>query len=73
MTGTEYLVHSAKLLELVHADLVGPIAQVTSDGLRCAISSTDSYSGIIFAYFLKQKSDTTRAAEKFLPDSDPCS
>ena len=64
-------IRSTKPLELVHTDLAGPISQVSCEGFRYAISFTDDYSGIIFVYFLKQKSDTTRAAEKFLADSAP--
>lgn len=36
-----------------------------------AISFSDDYSGIIFVYFLKQKSDTTRITERFLANSAP--
>ena len=64
-------VRSTKPLELVHTDLAGKINQASSEGFRYAISFTDDYSGIIFVYFLKQKSDTTRAAEKFLSVSAP--
>ena len=58
-------------LKLVHTDLAGPLDPVAIEGFRYAISFIDDYSGVIFIYFLKQKSDTLLAAEKFLADSAP--
>ena len=58
-------------LELVHTDLAGPISPVARDGFRYAISFIDDYSGVIFLYFLKQKSDTVAATERFLADAAP--
>ena len=58
-------------LELVHCDLAGPIDPVAKDGFRYAISFVDDYSGIIMVYFLKRKSDTLQATEKFLADCAP--
>ena len=54
---------------MAHTDLTGPIVQVSSERFRNAISYMDDYSGIAFAYLLKQRSDTTRATKKFLADS----
>ena len=57
--------------ELVHCDLAGPVDPVARDGFKYAISFVDDYTGIIMVYFMKQKSDTTSATEKFLADSMP--
>ena len=56
-------------LELVHSDLSGPIDPVSTEGYKYAISFTDDYSGVVFIYFLKNKSDTVEATEKFLADT----
>ena len=58
-------------LQLVHTDLAGPISPVARDGFKYAISFIDDYSGAIFQYFLKQKSDTVAATERFLADVAP--
>ena len=58
-------------LELVHTVLAGPISPVANDGFRYAISFIDDYSGVMFLYFLKQKSDTVAATERFLADVAP--
>lgn len=58
-------------LELVHTDLAGPITPASSEGFKYAMSFTDDYSGACFVYFLKNKSDTVVATEKFLADSAP--
>lgn len=59
------------VLELVHTDLCGPIEPADKDGYRYAIAFTDDYSGMIFPYFIKAKSDTTKATEKFIADVAP--
>lgn len=59
------------ILELVHCDLAGPIDPVAKDGFRYALGFIDDYSGIIMVYFLKEKSDTIHATEKFLADCAP--
>ena len=56
------------ILQLVHCDLAGPIDPVAEDGFRHALSFIDDYSGLITIYFIRQKSDTVRATEKFLAD-----
>ena len=38
-------------LELVHADLAGPIDPVSREGFRYLIAFTDDYLGVIFVYF----------------------
>ena len=58
-------------LDLVHCDLACPIDPVARDGFRYALSFVDDYTGIIMVYFLKQKSDTLEATEKFLADVAP--
>lgn len=59
------------VLELVHTDLCGPIEPADKDGYKYAIAFTDDYSGMIFPYFIKTKSDTTKATEKFIADVAP--
>lgn len=59
------------ILELVHTDLCGPIEPVGKDGYKYAITFTDDYSGMIFPYFIKAKSGTTKATEKFIADVAP--
>lgn len=58
-------------LELVHTDLAGPIDPTAKDGFRYALAFTDDYSGTVFVYFLKAKSDTAKATERFLADVTP--
>ena len=58
-------------LELVHADLAGPITPNSHEGYKYAISFTDDFSGAMFVYFLKQKNKTVRATEQFLADCAP--
>lgn len=58
-------------LALVHTDLSGPIEPAAKDGFRYALAFTDDYSGAVFVYFLKVKSDTVKATEKFIADVAP--
>ncbi len=58
-------------LELVHCDLAGPVSPVSIDGFKYALSFTDDYSGLTMTYFLKQKSNTAVATERFLSDCAP--
>lgn len=62
---------ASKILQLIHYDFAGPIQPAAKDGFRYAISFTDDFSGIIMIYFIRQKSDTVSATEKFLADSAP--
>ena len=55
---------SLKPLDLVHSDLAGPISPVAKDGFEYAICFLDDYSGMVFHYFMKHKSDTTLATAK---------
>ena len=56
-------------LELVHCDLTGPINVISKGDYKFAITFVDDYSGIIMVYLLKNRSDTTKATEKFLADT----
>ena len=58
-------------LEFVHCDLAGPISPAAKDGFKYALSFIDDYTGINKVYFLKQKSDTVEATQKFLADTTP--
>lgn len=53
-------------LELVHTDLAGPIEPIAKDGFKYILAFTDDYSGAIFTYFLKAKSETVKSTEKFI-------
>lgn len=64
-------VRASAPLELVHTDLAGPITPIARDGFRYAISFIDDYSGVTCLYFLKNKSDTVAATERFLADMSP--
>ena len=57
-----------KPLDMVHSDLAGPITPTAKDGFVYAIVFVDDYSGMTFHYFLKNKSDATRAMETFIAD-----
>ena len=59
-------------MEFVHTDLSGAVDPVSIEGHKYVISFTDDFSGYVFTYFLKRKSDATKALEKFLADSAPC-
>lgn len=58
-------------LQMVHTDLAGPVATESRDGYKYVQSFTDDYSSAVFVYFLKKKSDTVQATEKFLADISP--
>ena len=62
---------SQKSLEKVHVDLAGPVSPVSREGFKYCIAFTDDFSGAVFIYFLKCKSDTFVATEKFLADITP--
>ena len=62
---------ATEVLEFVHCDLAGPVQQEAKEGFKYAMSFVDDFSGIIFIYFLKSKSDTVSALKKFLADSAP--
>ena len=58
-------------MEYIHSDLAGPIDPVAKESFRYSMNFVDDYSGFIFIYFLKNKSDAVAALEKFLADSAP--
>ena len=58
-------------LEYVSSDVCGPIDPVSSDGFRYVVSFVDNYSGFIFIYMCKLKSDVTSCLKKFLADISP--
>ena len=64
-------IRATQPFELVHTDLAGPIEPIAKDGFRYVIIFTDDYSGCLFTYFLKEKSDAVKATEKFLADIAP--
>lgn len=49
----------------------GPIDPESRDCYKFVLSFTDDYSSTIFVYFLKSKSDTTVATERFYADTAP--
>ena len=55
-------------LQMVHSDLAGPITPTAKGGFRYAICFVDDYSGFVCHYFLRNKSDATRATAQFLAD-----
>lgn len=57
------------VLELVHTNLAGPIEPESINDHKRAMSYTDEYTSADFVYFLKYKSDTVQATEKFLADT----
>lgn len=59
------------VLELVHADLAGPVEPAAKDGFRYTVAFTDDYSGAIVTYFLKAKSDAVKGTEKVIADVAP--
>ena len=58
-------------LDFVHLDLEGPIDPPSKEGYRYVLGCTDDYTGIVIPYFMKNKSDTPQAFEKFLADVRP--
>ena len=47
-------------LEMVHTDLAGPIDPVSKEGFKYSIAFTNDFSGVVFVYFLENKSDIYR-------------
>lgn len=64
-------VRSEAPLQLIHTDLAGPITPDSKDRFKYAIAFTDDFSGMSFVYFLKQKSEALKAAQRFLADVSP--
>ena len=57
--------------ELVHSDLAGPIHPISHEGSKYCINFVDDYTGFIFVYFLKSKSDAIAATARFIADINP--
>ncbi len=51
--------------------MAGPIHPESRDGHKYALSFTDDFSSTVFVYFLRNKSDTLHATERFLADIAP--
>lgn len=64
-------VRATEPFELVHTDLAGPLDPIAKNGFKYDMVFTDDFSGNIFTYFLKERSDATCATEKFLADIAP--
>ena len=64
-------IRATKPFQSIHTDLAGPNDPVAKDGFRYAVIFTDDYSGCLFTYFIKEKSDAVKATEKFLADIAP--
>ena len=60
---------SDKPLQLVHADLAGPVNPVGILGYKYVALFSDDFSGMQFVYFLKEKSQAHEALVDFLADS----
>jgi len=58
-------------LELVRTDLAGPVDPTSKEGFKYCLAFTDNFSGALFVYFLRYKSDTEAATERFLAESAP--
>ncbi|TYZ67817.1 hypothetical protein PybrP1_004853, partial [[Pythium] brassicae (nom. inval.)] len=57
-------IKSTRVLELVHADVMGPMSQPSQGGARYVLLFVDDYSRHVTAYFLKKKSEVpTRFGE----------
>lgn len=55
-------------LERVFTDVAGPIEPQSIDGDNYVIAFVDDYSGMVFHYFMKNKSGATEALQKFICD-----
>lgn len=56
---------SRKKLEIIHADICGPISPITSGGNRYFLLLVDDYSRKMWVYFLKEKSGAFDMFKKF--------
>lgn len=59
------------LLELVDTDLAGPVDPASKEDFRYWLAFTDDFSGAVFVFLLRNKSDTMASTERFLADSAP--
>jgi hypothetical protein len=56
---------ASKRLELVHADLCGPLEEKSFSGSRYVLLLKDDYSRKMFGYFLTTKSDVFKCFKEF--------
>ena len=64
-------IRATEPMQFIHTDLSGAVDPVSRDGFRYGLTFTDDFSGTIFSYFLKHKSDAAEALNKFLADTAP--
>jgi hypothetical protein len=57
---------TARLLEMLHIDLFGPIAYISIDGNKYGLANADNYSCFTWVFFLQDKSETQNVLKKFL-------
>lgn len=57
--------HASKVLELIHADICGPIEPVSSSGKRYLLCFIDDYSQKGWVYFLFEKSEALECFKTF--------
>ena len=57
--------NSSKILEIIHADICGPISPTTPGGNRYSLLFVDDYSRKMWVYLLKEKSSAFEAFKKF--------
>jgi transposase InsO family protein len=53
-------------LEMLHMDLFGPVAYISTDGNKYGLVIVDDYSHFIWVFFLQDKSETQEELKKFL-------
>jgi hypothetical protein len=53
-------------LELLHMDLLGPIAYISIDGSKYCLVIVDDYSRFTWVFFLQEKSQTQETLKRFL-------
>ena len=58
-------------MEFIHCNLAGPIILASREKSKYCIVFVEDYSGVDFAYFLKNESDTLAATKEFLADTCP--
>ena len=54
-----------------HTCLSAEIGSLSNNEFKYVISFTVKFSGSLFTYFVKKKSDAVNATERFLPDVEP--
>ena len=62
---------STKPLQLVHCDLTGPLHPQAKGGFKYGINFVDDFSGMVWIYLLKAKSEAHEALKRFIADVSP--